>query len=55
MNTETVLESAITKNLKLAYNAFLNDPLVTIGLKESKALFDEMICNAKEYLKMYEI
>jgi alpha-galactosidase len=55
MNTETVLEAAITRNLKLAYNAFVNDPLVTIGLKESKALFDEMICNTKEYLKMYEI
>lgn len=55
MNTETVLEAALTKNLKLAYNAFANDPLVTIGLKEAKALFDEMIYNTKEYLRMYEI
>lgn len=54
INTEIVVEAALTKNLKLAYNAFVNDPLATIGLKESKALFDEMIYNTKEYLNMYE-
>lgn len=54
MNVETVVEAALTKDLKLAYNAFANDPLVNIGLRESKALFDEMINNTKEYLKGYE-
>lgn len=54
MNVETIVEAGITKNLKLAYNAFAGDPLVNIGLRESKALFDEMIGNTKEYLKGYE-
>lgn len=53
INTETVIDAALTQNLKLAYNAFTNDPLVNIGLRESKLLFDEMIYNTKNYLKMY--
>jgi alpha-galactosidase/6-phospho-beta-glucosidase family protein len=55
MNVETVIEAALTKNLKLAYNAFTNDPLVNIGLRESKSLFDEMINNTKNYLKEYRL
>ncbi|MDS0524625.1 alpha-glucosidase/alpha-galactosidase [Clostridium sp. SHJSY1] len=55
MNLETIIEAAFTKDLNLAYNAFVNDPLMTIGLKESRILFDEMIYNTKEYLKMYEV
>lgn len=55
INVETVIEAALTKNLKLAYNAFVNDPLVNIGLRESKELFDEMIYNTKNYLKGYDL
>lgn len=53
INVETVIESALTQNLKLSYNAFTSDPLVNIGLRESKSLFDEMISNTKNYLKGY--
>jgi alpha-galactosidase len=53
MNVETVIEAALTQNLKLSYNAFVNDPLVNIGLRESKSLFDEMINNTRNYLKGY--
>lgn len=53
MNVETVIESSLMQNLKLSYNAFTNDPLVNIGLRESKSLFDEMISNTKNYLKGY--
>lgn len=53
MNVETVVEAALIKDLKLAYNAFVNDPLVNIGLRESKSLYDEMINNTKEYLTVY--
>jgi len=53
MNVETLIEADLTQNLKLSYNAFVNDPLVNIGLSESKSLFDEMINNTKNYLKGY--
>jgi alpha-galactosidase len=55
MNVETVIEAALTQNLKLSYNAFVNDPLVNISLRESKSLFDEMINNTKNYLKGYRL
>lgn len=53
MNVETVVEAALRKDLKLAYNAFVDDPLVNIGLGESKSLYDEMINNTKEHLTVY--
>ena len=52
---QQVVEAAVTRDLDLAYSVFANDPLVTVGLDDSKALFDEMIDNTKEYLKDYNI
>lgn len=52
---ETIVEAGITKNLELAYQAFICDPLMRLSLDESKKLFDEMIENTKEYLTMYSI
>ena len=51
---ETVLEAAFTGDLDLAFQAFANDPLVTINRNDAKALFDEMIDNTKEYLTDYK-
>ena len=52
---EMVLEAAVTRNLDLAFEAFANDPLVTINRDDAKILFDEMIENTKSYLTMYNI
>jgi alpha-galactosidase len=52
-NQETVVEAAYTRNLDLAFNAFINDPLVTLGVEDSRKLFDEMVENTKDYLKDY--
>ena len=52
---EMVLEAAFTRNLDLAFNAFANDPLVTINRDDAKVLFDQMIENTKAYLTMYNI
>jgi len=49
-NQETILKAAINKDYDLAFSAFVNDPLVTISLKDAKALFDEMLQNTKQYL-----
>lgn len=52
MNQETVLKATLAKNKKLAFTAFVNDPLVVnILLKDAKTLFNEMFDNTKEYLK----
>ena len=52
---EMVLEAAFTRNLDLAFDAFANDPLVTINRDDAKVLFDQMIENTKAYLTMYNI
>ena len=51
---EIIAEAGRKRDLSLAYAAFVSDPLVDITFKESKALFDEMIENTKEYLKEYK-
>ena len=52
---EMILEAALTRNLELAFEAFANDPLVTINRDDAKILFDQMIENTKSYLTMYGI
>lgn len=52
---ELIVEAGIERDLKKAFMAFVNDPLVTVSVDQAKSLFDEMIENTKEYLTMYEI
>jgi alpha-galactosidase len=49
-NQETILKAALTKDKKLAFAAFINDPLVTISFDEAEELFEEMLQNTKKYL-----
>ena len=51
---ELIVEAGLTRDLKLAFTAFVNDPLVTVPLDEAKQLFDEMVENTKAYLTDYE-
>ena len=51
---ELIVEAGISRNLEMAFMAFVNDPLVTISIEEARALFDEMVENTAEYLTMYE-
>lgn len=55
LNQETVLRAAINRDKELAFQVFINDPLVTIDLKEARALFEEMLENTKDYLPGYDI
>ncbi len=50
-----IVEAGITRNVNLAFDAFVNDPLMTLPLAEARKLFDEMIENTKKYLTMYNI
>lgn len=47
---ELVVRAGIEKNYELAYQAFIQDPLCDLSLKDSRKLFDEMINNTKKYL-----
>lgn len=54
-NQETTLKAALKKDYDLAFSAFVNDPLVTISLKDAKKLFNEMLENTKKYLDGWEL
>ncbi|MEG7335849.1 alpha-galacturonidase LplD [Bacillus sp. 0102A] len=42
-NQEAVAEAGLTRNRALAFQAFLNDPLVTIDRSDAEQLFDNML------------
>ncbi len=52
---ELVVEAVSKRDLDMAFTAFANDPLVTIGLEDARCLFDEMVKNTSAYLSMYNI
>jgi alpha-galactosidase len=54
-NHETILRAALTRDAELAFQAFVNDPLVTIGVDDARKLFVEMLQNTKKYLPGWKI
>lgn len=56
MNQEMILQAVLEKDLKLAFRAFYNDPLVESKLNHStaKELFDRMVDGTKRFLKYFE-
>lgn len=50
---EMVVEAGAERNLEKAFQAFVCDPLVSLDVKDARALFNEMVENTKEYLKEY--
>ena len=50
---ECVVEAGLKRDLELAFAAFMRDPLVTLDLKDGRALFDEMVNNTSKYLAEY--
>ena len=55
LNQETVLRAALDKDPDLAFLAFLNDPLVTIGPDSARELFYAMLRNTRAYLPGWPI
>ena len=50
-NQEATVEAGLTCDRRLAFNAFVNDPLMAhVSLEDAKTLFDEMIQNTIKYL-----
>lgn len=55
LNQETIVEAGLTRNLDLAFSAFVKDPQVeTLSLDDAKKLFDEMVENTSKYLTEYK-
>ncbi len=54
-NQNTIASAVKERDLELAYKAFVNDPLVTITLRDSRKLFIEMLQNTKQYLESYDL
>ncbi|MFC7395090.1 alpha-glucosidase/alpha-galactosidase [Scopulibacillus cellulosilyticus] len=55
-NQESVLQAALNKDKQLAFNAFINEPLVAnISRYKAEKLFNEMIENTKDYLPGWDI
>ena len=50
---EIVVEAALRRDVELAFTAFINDPLVTIGFDDARKLYFEMLENTKKYLTEY--
>ncbi|MBH1940508.1 alpha-glucosidase/alpha-galactosidase [Mobilitalea sibirica] len=50
INHDDILHAALTCDRKLAFKAFLNDPLMTIHEADALDLFNEMLENTKAYL-----
>ena len=54
INQEMILKACVGRDLDLAFQAFCNDPLMTLDIRSAKTLFCEMIENTKEFLPGYE-
>lgn len=48
-NQETILKAVLTADVKLAFSAFVNDPLMTLQLTPAKELFNRMLTNIQMY------
>ncbi len=50
---ETIVEAALTRDLELAFRAFVNDALVTVPYDQARKMFNEMVANTRAYLTDY--
>ena len=53
-NQETLVEAGFAGDLDLAFQAFLNEPLVTLQRDEAQALFTELVELERDYLEAYD-
>lgn len=51
LNQRMIVKAGMEGSYDLAFNAFLNEPLVTTGLADSEKLFKTMLLNTRNYLK----
>ncbi len=54
-NQETLIEAGFEGDLDLAFEAFLNDPLVTIPREDARELFAQLVETEREYFTDYDL
>jgi alpha-galactosidase len=54
LNQELVVEAALRLDLGLAFQAFLNDPLMTLAPDRARELFDKMVKATRPWLRGYK-
>ncbi len=54
-NQETLVEAGFAGDLDLAFQAFLNEPLVTVPREDARELFAELVDVEREYLEAYDL
>jgi alpha-galactosidase len=54
-NQETIVEAALARDKKLAFQAFLNDPLMTLTTDKAWKMFNEMLRATKPMLRGWKI
>ena len=53
MNQKTLVKSVKEKDLDIAFNAFLNDPLMSVDLNDATELYKEMLAAVRTHLLYY--
>lgn len=53
INQSTIIKSVLERDLDIAFNAFLNDPLMNIDLNEAVSLYKEMLSAVRTHLLYY--
>lgn len=54
LNQEAILQAALNRDRKMAFRAFINNPLVNLDESLAMKLFSEMLAHTKEYLPGWE-
>ncbi|WP_226667866.1 alpha-glucosidase/alpha-galactosidase [Metabacillus litoralis] len=56
INQESILKASLTKDKQLAFNTFVNEPLLSsVSREDAEKLFNEMLENTKNYLTGWAI
>lgn len=50
LNQETTLQAVLNEDKELAFQAFVNDPLVTLAPQQARQLFEQMLSHTNDYL-----
>ena len=53
LNQKIVMKSAKEKDLDIAFNAFLNEPLMTLPIDSATELYKEMLSGIRSHLIYY--